>query len=202
MTALALFDALAPVLPVAVEAQLGRRDACIFATRVALEVAVFFGVDARPLPVQVLLANEAFSKHLDEGDQDVRKWADIDGSHSVGIGFGYLPGQVPFNSWNGHLILAADGVFGDFSIQQAERPEKGIVTGPAVVGPLPDRLNWTLVGPNGTSLHYRRIEDRDYRHSPDWRLAHRRRRICALLIRALQEVRNGKTKETHLCSPR
>lgn len=187
MTALELFEVLAPLLAPAVEAEIGRGDTCIFNTRVALEVAAYFGIEAQPLAVQVFLANRAFTKHLDEGDHDVEKWAAIDGSHSVGIGFGFHAHQPRENAWNGHLIAVADGCFGDFAIQQAERPEKGITTGPAIVGPWPGD-KWTLIGVDGTAVHYRKLDDEDYRRSPDWRIAARRRPVCARLIRILRSL--------------
>jgi hypothetical protein len=187
--AFSLFRRMVPLLPAAVESKYPGLHTCIFATRVAIEVAAYFGIEARAVAVQVLLVNAAFAKHIAEDDADCRKWAGIDGSHSVGIGFGYLKGQPVDNTWNGHLIAVADGCFGDFSIQQAERPDKGIATGPGVVSLMPqDTDTWTIAGDNGVELHYHRIFDSAYLRSPDWRIAARRRPVCARLIRILREV--------------
>jgi hypothetical protein len=186
MTALNLFTAAADLIPAAIDGEFGKRDACILATRLAIEVAAAFGIGAQPLSVRVALLNGAFAKHVKDGDADVRKWASIDGSHSVGIGFGFKPGQDTTNRWNGHLIAAADGVFGDFAIRQAERPEKGILTGSAIVGPWREP-RWTVIDPeSGTTLYYERIKNILYRFSPDWRDEMRRRKLAGPIIRKLR----------------
>jgi hypothetical protein len=189
MTALSLFQALAQRLPAAIEREFGVNNNCILATRVAMEVGVYFRVPVYPMAVQVVLMNAQFSTHVDEGDCDVRKWLPIDGSHSVGIGCGFYPGQSREGRWNGHLIAGSlEGCFGDFSIQQAERTAKGIITGPALVGPIADgSLAWTLVSlENGTVIQYKRTSDIRYRFAPDWTEEKRRRKLSGPLIREIR----------------
>jgi len=185
MTAQELFGWLSGRICAAIEAEFGRYDCCILSTRLAIEVAAHFGIHVRPMPVSVVLLNAAFAKHIDEGDYDVRKWAEVDGSHSVGIGLGFHEGQDRYNLWNGHLIAAAPDCFGDFSIQQAERREKGIVTGPSVIAPLTGASSWRVIEPaSGTEIQYHRTRDTRYRLSPDWRDNKRRRKLAGPLIRA------------------
>lgn len=184
MSALDLFEWLGAHIGPAVEAEYGTYNGCILATRLAVEVAQHFGIRAVPVPVRVIVMNAQFAKHVAEGDADVHKWAPVDGSHSVGIGCGFADGQTQ-DRWDGHLITVAEGFFGDFSIRQAERPEKGIVTGPAVVGPLGEGSMWMAVHPeHGTVLHYSRINSARYRFAPDWRDEKRRRKMAGPLIRA------------------
>lgn len=194
MTALQLFEALHDRIPEAIEAEYGANTNCILATRVAIEVATHFRIEVRPMAVRAMLFNAPFVKHVQEGDPDVRKWEPIDGSYSVGIGYGYQPGQSSYKRWDGHLIAVADGCFGDFSIQQAERPLLGLITGRAIVGPLryDPRLGspwdkWFLVDPvHGTAIHYERKDDESYRLAADWRDEARRRKLAGPLIRALR----------------
>jgi hypothetical protein len=155
-----------------------------------MEVASYFRIPVYPMAVQVVLMNAQFAKHVAAGDMDVRKWAAIDGSHSVGIGCGYHPGQSREGSWDGHLIAAStEGCFGDFSIQQAERIKKNIITGRALVGPISEGLRgWTAIEPeSGTEIQYKRTNDARYRLAPDWREEGRRRKISGPLIRAIRD---------------
>ena len=193
MNASELFAWLSGRISAAVEAEFGRYDCCILTTRLAIEIAAHFGLHVRPMPVKVVLINAAFAKHVDEGDYNVEKWSPIDGSHSVGIGCGFERGKDTQNLWNGHLIAAAPDCFGDFSIRQAERLAKGIVTGPAVIGPLSEARSWRVIEPEtGTEIQYQRIRDTRYRTSPDWKDGKRRRKLAGPLIReaALQFQRN------------
>jgi hypothetical protein len=188
LTALDLFTWLGERIPQAIEAEFERRDCCILATRLAIEVAHAFGIHAYPISVQVVLMNAQFHKHVEEGDCDVLKWAPIDGSHSVGIGCGFHPGQPREGRWDGHLIAAAEGAFGDFAIQPAERVEKGIYTGPSLVGPLAEgQRMWTAIHTIGTVIQYKRTNDPADRFAPDWKDDKRRRRIAGPLIRQVRE---------------
>ncbi len=191
MTALSLFLALSERIPAAIEAEFGQHTNCILATRLAIEVAAYFFIEAHPVSVQVVLMNAQFAGHVDAGDYDVRKWADIDGSHSVGIGCGFHPGQPREGRWDGHLIaMSNEDCFGDFSIRQAERVDKGIITGNALVGPIAyDAQKWSAIHPeHGTVIQYKRTEDRAYRSAPDWREETRRKKLTGPLIR---EIRDG-----------
>jgi hypothetical protein len=190
MTALSIFHALTERIPEAIEREFGSNTNCILATRVAIEVASYFRTPTYPMSVRVVLFNQQFYKHVEEGDDDVKKWCPIDGSHSVGIGCGFHPGQSREGRWDGHLIAASpEGCFGDFSIRQAERIKKGIITGPAIVGPLPDGIRgWTAVHPeNGTVVMYQRTNDPRYRFAPDWREEARRKKLSGPLIRAIKD---------------
>jgi hypothetical protein len=187
MTARELFDALAPLVAPAVQEVFNRRDLCIFATRVAIEVSAYFGILAEPLPVKVILYNATFAAHVANNFAGVERsnpaaWGD--GSWSVGIGYG---APKRFNGWDGHLIAVADDCFADFSIQQAERVEHDIITGPGLVGPYVGSKMWQAVSETtGTVIDYMRTDDDSWRNAPDWKDAKRRKPVVGALIRALK----------------
>ena len=184
-----IFEGMAPLLAPLLEEVVGRRDLCILAARVAIDTAAYFGVEALPVPVKVILYNEAFARHVDNEFAGVDRtrvdtWGD--GSWSVGIGCG---APCRDNKWDGHLIVMADGYFGDFSIRQAERLQHNIVTGTAVVGPWNGGPTWKAVQvESGTVVEYHRICDDVWRSSPDWKDAARRRPLVGGLIRALRAM--------------
>lgn len=181
MTGEELFTALAPLVSPMLEKRLKRRDFCIFSTRIVLDVGRFFGVVVRAQPVRAIAYNREYAKHVEADTVSDAIFAD--GSHSVGIGFG----DPVEDKWCGHLIAVADGWFGDFSIQQAERIEKGIVTGSAIVGP--HRFpHWSAVDrDNGTVVEWQCIEDENYQRAPDWKKKKEKRRpLVGALIRAIR----------------
>jgi hypothetical protein len=188
MTAREIFDGIAPLVAPLLEAEFDRRDSCILATRVAIETAAYFGIEARPQPVKVMLLNATFARHVAEGfagvdrNQPCSTWGDD--SWGVGIGMG-KPNEP--NRWDGHLIAVADGAFGDFSIQQAERLQRNIYTGPALVGPYHEEDMWRAIHePSGTVVEYSRTLDNQWRNAPDWKDEARRRPIVGKLVRALR----------------
>jgi hypothetical protein len=188
VTARELFEEMAPIVAPVLEEHFERRDLCILATRVAIDVAAYFGVQAVPMPVKVVLYNEPFARHVanefaDVDRTNVASWGDD--SWSVGIGCG-TPKRV--GGWDGHLIAVADGCFGDFSIQQAERLAHNIVTGPALVGPYSGAPMWQAMNDTGTVIEYRPIEDNQWRAAPDWRDSVRRRPLVGKIIRAVREA--------------
>jgi hypothetical protein len=187
-----LFEILTPLVAPALEAQWGRRDLCVLATRVVIDVAAFFGIEAKPLPVQVILYNAPFARRVASGFAGVDRgnpssWGD--GSWSVGIGCG-KPAEP--GKWDGHLIAVGDGAFGDFSISQAERQEHGIYTGPAIVGPYTGAASWQAIyEETGTVVEYKRIADDYWRGGPDWRNPSHRRPAVGALIRAVREMQKA-----------
>jgi hypothetical protein len=99
------------------------------------------------------------------------------------------PGPVLDAKWPGHLVARAEGFMGDFTIQQAERKERGLVTGPAVVCEFPDaKFKWLLADEaTGTTIEYWKLEDETYRRSPDWTNWKRRSPVVGKLIRAVRD---------------
>jgi hypothetical protein len=189
VTAPELFEQLAPLVAPALEQAFHRRDCCILTARVAIEVSAYFGLLAEAVPVKAILYNEPFAQRVANGFAGADRgnpatWGD--GSWSVGVGFGKPP---EFGKWDGHLIAVADGIFGDFSIQQAERLQHNIQTGPALVGAYTGAAMWKAIHEeSGTVVEYQRIEDNTWRQAPDWKDAARRRPVVGGLIRALRAM--------------
>jgi hypothetical protein len=177
-----------PLVAPLLEEELGRKDLCILAARVAMETAKYFGIEAQAVPVKVIAYNAAFAKRIEEGKahEPYATWED--GSWSVGIGWG--KGPEP-KRWDGHLIVVAaegDGeIFGDYSIQQAERPEHKILTGPGIVGPFEGGIWKVGDDESETVVEYCRIQDDCWKHAPDWKNEGRRRPLVGKLIRILRE---------------
>lgn len=207
MTALELFQRLAPLVAPALYAGFEKLNLCVLATRTVMDVAAYFDIAAEPWPVRAILTNEIFERHVEGGDWmavDVKHWAGIDGSHSVGLGFpreraamrsfdataeypdGGLKARIQ-SGWAGHLIVRSGDCFGDFAVKQGERRDKGIVTGSAVIGPIGDGVCWCARHDCGTTLRYWRIEDHSYRQAPDWKDEKRRRKIVGALIRVVRQ---------------
>jgi hypothetical protein len=192
VTGIELFCELAELIPVAIEREYPGVPCCILATRIAIEVANYFGIEAEPVSCQLILYNEAFRQHLNRGEppSNHHLWRVEDGAYPVGIGFG--AGDP--TRWAGHLVAFAPDCFGDFSISHGERREHKIITGAALVGrPRPTSDTWTAAYQNGTVAEYRIKENLSYRAAPDWKESSRRRRISSPIIRELQK-RNGVIK--------
>jgi hypothetical protein len=183
-----LFQAMADILPGEVRRDFPQHAGpCILSTRVAIEVAAYFAIEAQPVPCQVVLYNAAFARHVHAGDEmDVERWHAQDGSHSVGIGFHKR--SLP-DKYNGHLIAVAGDTFGDFTISQGERLGKDIVTGQALVGPYTGTRVWRAENERGTVIEYKRFEDTLFRQAPDWKDEGRRRPIVGRVIRELKRAR-------------
>lgn len=189
MTHKELFYALAPLVMPCLEKEFHRRDLCIAATRLAIHVGQYFGVEVRAQACRVMLANRQFAKHLEEAfakgiplaQVDVKAYAAIDGSHSVGIGW-----PNPNHKWPLHLVAAGGGLIGDFAISQAERPELGIVTGSAIVAPIAKSFT-CIEATSGTQVWYHMIADDGYKKAPDWKHS-RTSRLAGPIIRQIRDA--------------
>ena len=192
MTAEKLFTSLVPLIAPAIRTKWGKYNGCILATRVAVEVAAYFGIIARPLAVRAMVVNSEFVVGVERGETTAEEMA-THGGYGVGVGFGYDPatGRIGLdsahmakrhNAWTGHLIVTAEGIFADFSIQQAERPQHGIITGPGIIGHLPEKQQWSVELEGGAVAQYWRIPDKTYRTAPDWKRSANRAQIVAKLI--------------------
>ena len=119
-----------------------RPDSCLNATRVCIEALKYHGVEARPLVVDMIVANAIADRMFDEHDgwpktdEDVQRWMDL-GSWVLqidGKGIDGTPG------WPHHLIAHVGDYLVDSSLGQASRPAKGI------------ELPWVCAFPRGPFL--------------------------------------------------
>lgn len=163
-----------------------RPDSCIGSTRIGIDVLAYFGVGSRPLPVEATLFNRGGMKAAMEGRMcEGDEWG-------VGLGVDDDSCQV------GHLVILLDEpvrdepdqvTFVDLSLDQADRPQKGIYAAPAVftgsakflVGDiwLEFPQSWGLIG-------YRRSANETYKTSPNWRRGATEKKVTGLVIRAMR----------------
>lgn len=195
MTAETLFYAIGHHIRPLLDEEFRRRDLCILSTRIAIDVAEYFGIAAAPLTTRAIVANKQWTENAERGyfknGGAIRGLTD--GSWAVGIGWNQ-PGETEQHRWNGHLVAFAHEWFGDFSISAAERPAYEIFTGAAIIGrvSITDKVKaWTASTDNGVSVMYERITNEGYRQSPDWKDEKRRRPIVAQLIREIKRGTNG-----------
>lgn len=114
-----------------------RADSCIASTRTVIRVLHHFGYNAVPCPVQLMVFNQKFIEAVNksgwpsmQGDDFIR-WCDETGAWSVGVGT-----KIPGETVVGHLVavLEKKRFLIDASLDQANRPNRGIVLPGTVVG--------------------------------------------------------------------
>lgn len=173
-----------------------RRDSCILGTRLAREVLAYFGLPATAVPVRFAVFNPAAWALLEANDGALPDPLP-DGAWSVGVAASGVHGP---GRWDGHLVLrvdVAEPLLLDVTIDQASRPERGIVLDEPVVAPWPDRLAadggpFVFVDGADNRLAYEVIEDTLWRRSPDWtRGGADLRRLTGLAIRAVRGAETG-----------
>lgn len=107
-------------------------DSCILSTRIAIDVLGYYGVRARPLSVRGYLFNEAYCAAVKAGtidEQNPSTWPEE--VWAIGIGQRVSPTKL------GHVVAHiqdGDGLILDMSLDQANRPAKGIELSPGVFG--------------------------------------------------------------------
>ena len=86
-----IFLRMGPLVGPVIEEEFDRRDLCILTARVAMDVAAYYGIQAKPLAVRVLLYNATFARHAanEFNRSNVASWNDD--SWSVGVGYGTPP---------------------------------------------------------------------------------------------------------------
>lgn len=164
-----------------------RPDSCIASTAVGIDVLTRFGVLAEPLPVRMMAFNAAFANRIEAGSPwptngEILRWAEEDGSYSVGIGLGE---QQP-NKWAGHLVVLAEKQWLiDLSIDQASRPQYKMVFDPLCI----EVDAGFLAGEpkvfryDGCVLRFDCLKDNHgYATAPDWIFENRRKKIVSQTI--------------------
>lgn len=158
-------------------------DSCIGATRIAIDVLKSAGItNAYALVVEVNIFNKAYRDKSEEVGRmpnsraELEQWYEECGAHSVGIGLGREP-YGP-NKWPGHLVTIVDRKWlWDLSLDQAARPEKGIVIPEPLIAPVSERFlrgREPLVGVIADLLvrYEARVDDKTFRDTPNWINSH------------------------------
>lgn len=171
---LAVLDAMQPVVRREMLKEF-TPDCCIATTRVLKRALAVFGIEAEPVAVGVRIYNAAMRRLLNRAPlpTDPRKkerLLALTGAWGIGI--------CPHGNeerFGGHLVLRVGSLLVDASLQQAERPNKGILLDPLVVAkPHPAFFAPKQYGEEfGIDIHgclvvYERIRDESFRRAPDW----------------------------------
>ena len=151
-------------------------NSCIASSRIAIEVARRFGIQAKPLAAQLWVRNDRLTKLLettpDPTRDQVEEWKRM-GAAGMTIGIGQ-PARFENGEWNRHLVAVVQGRWlVDASIDQGNEPGRLELPGvliarlpqPITTGPW-TRSYWLL---DGTRIDYTfDPAERSYRVAPDW----------------------------------
>jgi hypothetical protein len=166
-------------------------DSCICATKVLCQIGESLGLRVKPLVVEAYVYNAAFVMHFANYgfDVDEKVMAEIAerGGRYVAVGCRQDPDRVPEEGkWLGHLVavvfpprdVQARPHVVDISMDQAHRPEKGLLLQEAITFPIPskrfltgneDAIGLTDVGGVKMCIAYKAYPGvTDYEVSPDW----------------------------------
>jgi hypothetical protein len=172
-------------------------NSCILSTRIAIDVLDHFGIDAEPLVVRATVSNAVFARlcvehgELPDGPL-MDRWEQEHGAWVLGLGVPAPPGTVPLpRGWPGHLVAVVQRrLLLDLSLDQVNRPERGIGLGPLILPCRPDFLAGrqpfaTL--PGGCLVLYDAFpDDRSWHNSPD-RAKGRWDRLTGAVIRKVRD---------------
>lgn len=107
------------------------KDSCINTTRVLLEVFRALGIPAEACSVRVQLYTAGYiamaeaKGRMPRTREEMMEWTDHPDVYSLGIGYGGI--DVDPKAWCGHLaIRIGDGLL-DATLDQADRPERGLI---------------------------------------------------------------------------
>ena len=160
-------------------------DCCIATCRVLGRVFESFEYYAEAVPVSVYIFNAQMASLLTTGapipDEPFarRKLFDSTGAWSVGITrkSADVNPDVIGGRYGGHLVLRVMNTLVDASLQQADRPQYGIVL-PALIAFSPQKPVFFThrrtggkrcgISVNGCEIVYERIKDYSFSNSPDW----------------------------------
>jgi hypothetical protein len=115
-----------------------RPDCCIAATAILIDLLDHFRLTARPLSVIATVFNPAMSERIDREGLPTLEEAERDwfphGCYCLAVGVGDpQPGK-----WPGHLVAnLAEKVLIDLTLDQADRPQYGILLPMPIVAPFP-----------------------------------------------------------------
>jgi hypothetical protein len=176
-----------------------KSDSCIASARIAIDVLTQLDIKAEPLAVDAMIFNREFVALMDqhgrlpESVAEREEWVADTGAHSVGIG-------VPTDTSEGlHMVvIVEDHWLWDLAIDQAARPERGIILDRPILAPVtPEFLaaEQPVAGRNaeGVLIVYRaRPNYEPWLISPNWRAdghdAPDRQRMVELTLRAIVQA--------------
>lgn len=174
-----IFESLLQLRPFILQS--ARMDSCILSTAVGCEYLSQRGILAEPLPVQTMIFNKKFMDHAERigrlpvGDE-LKSWSEEDGSYSVAIGMGQ---QQP-GKWPGHLVILAEKSYLiDLSVDQANRPQFGMVFNPIFCKISESFFSEPMIFRHADCVfrYEAKPNNLGFLSSPDWMIAGRRQKI-------------------------
>lgn len=171
-------------------------NSCIMSTALMCQLLEGHGLIGFPLSCVVMVMNEIASNYIEDrftlgadNDQAMRDLANLPGAYIVGIGLSGIPRprrlrlDVANNKWVGHLVtIAIDPKRNkkwliDLTIDQADRPEHGIICQPYITAIDNDMLGSSFTidsnidGINTRILYDPQWGDMTYQATADWQNA-------------------------------
>jgi hypothetical protein len=169
-----LIERLAPVVRPAI-LEIATPDSCIVTAAILRRVFQFYGYESQVIPTAVYIYNAQMVKLLGSGAKfpestdERRKLFALTGAWGIGI----TPESKVASGghgFGGHLVLRVGNAMIDASLQQADRPHRGIHIPPFIAvessGLTEYRPREVWLG--DTLVVYRRIDDFSFKKAPDW----------------------------------
>lgn len=147
-------------------------ESCIETSRIVQLLLKEAGFAARVVPVQARIANAAAAHLIRRNDFEALRGG-ANGAYMVILG---APGKPQSGHWAGHLAVYCQGLLIDASVDQASRPEKGILLPQPVafdVGPTFLEPGGRIVMENGELVieYVHRPKNTRFLRTPAWRQA-------------------------------
>jgi hypothetical protein len=160
-------------------------DSCIETSRAIQLLLRDCGHTAGPIPVQVRACNQAAWEFVQRRDWQALRRRE-GGAYAVNVGDpNHQPGP---GKWAGHLAVLSGNTLIDASIDQASRPEHGILLEPLAFDVPSDFFLdggsvWRM-NDHGVALEYTHLPtNRGYRSTPAWRNGHTLLRLARAGLR-------------------
>ncbi len=172
-----------------------RKDRCINATRVLIDVMDHFKIKARPLSVFCAVHNKILVDYMKKYGHNMSE-EQLDEAYDNGA-WGVrieTEGTIKAGGWPGHLVaIVQDRWLVDSAAGQMSRPHKGINLPPIMVAPATRRFQkgsegCTMHNSEGAVLFYNaRPDDESYAAGAGWQRHPVNRKVVAEIIEAMSQ---------------
>ena len=190
-----IFGKLVLVASAALPEMFSARNYCLNGTRVLIDVLQHFGIEAKPLSVQLVVTNAAWKECLDKvgvaTQAMVDEWVESKGAWSVGID---TSSPKEPGLWNGHIVLVTDRVLVDSAIGQLSRPEKNMkLPGAFACEYAPEFFSkgraLSIVGPKGVWVRYwAREKDKSFEQLPGFQRSQTNQEVTEEIIELMSKL--------------
>jgi hypothetical protein len=168
---------------------------CLNGTRVCIDVLKHFNVRAKPLSVDVLVANLAYASRcmrggLPKDDAELEEWKAA-GAWAVGLDKLPSPDDDVRGVWPGHLVAIAQDWLIDSGSVQMSRPAKGIILPDIFVCPVSKRFlkgkdTLSFRDKDGTVIIYDKRDDKSFYRMPGFQAHDGNRAVADEVIERIE----------------